>query len=243
MMYACTHDQPAALEDALLRGAPVNHIDPVTTDTPLMMAARRGSAELVSLCLSFGAKNDPHPTFGQTALHAAVGAGPAGLPAAQALLSAAAAADPFAAAAICNLTDSRGQTPLHCAAAGGCALTMELLLDRGAEAARRDERGRTALHTACAHGHQPCLALLLDLGGDALIDARDGDGSTALLLAAEAGHALCVQLLLESAADALIRDGKGRSAGELARNQGHANICRMLSEYAQEFMHSNVYDG
>jgi len=49
-----------------------NLMDPQTTDTPLMMACRAGRADVVNLCLQFGGRNDPHPDFGQTALHAAI---------------------------------------------------------------------------------------------------------------------------------------------------------------------------
>ena len=53
-------------------GVSPNLMDPQTTDTPLMMACRSGRADVVNLCLQFGGRNDPHPDFGQTALHAAI---------------------------------------------------------------------------------------------------------------------------------------------------------------------------
>ena len=37
-----------------------------------MIACKHGYDKMVSLCLQYGAKNDPHPEFGQTALHIAV---------------------------------------------------------------------------------------------------------------------------------------------------------------------------
>lgn len=49
-------------------------MEPGTGDTPLMIACRRGDALGVRICLQHGAKNDPHPEFGQTALHAGVDA-------------------------------------------------------------------------------------------------------------------------------------------------------------------------
>eukprot|EP01032_Pedospumella_encystans_P032548 gene32548-36749_t len=58
-----------SLRLALESGVSVNLIDPVTTDSPLMIACRKGHTDVVRLCLEFGAKNDPHPEFGQTALH------------------------------------------------------------------------------------------------------------------------------------------------------------------------------
>jgi len=62
------------LRQALEAGAPVNLMDPSSADTPMIIGCRTGSAEVVKLCLDYGGSNDPHPTFGQTALHAAVAA-------------------------------------------------------------------------------------------------------------------------------------------------------------------------
>ncbi len=59
-------------ERLLRSGVLVNFVEPVTTDSPLMIACRRGHHDIVRLCLDYGAKNDPHPEFGHTALHAAV---------------------------------------------------------------------------------------------------------------------------------------------------------------------------
>ena len=54
-----------------------------------------------------------------------------------------------------------GVTPLMAAAAGGHEAVVEALLERGADAAKRDARGRRAAAHARAGGH-PCLAKRLD---------------------------------------------------------------------------------
>ena len=91
------------LEAAFKAGVPANLMEPGTADTPLLIACREGNADMVRLCLNFGAKNDPHPDFGQTAMHAAVAEGR--VAAAAVLLKAAAASQ--ADAVICNLTDPK----------------------------------------------------------------------------------------------------------------------------------------
>ena len=91
------------LEAAFKAGVPANLMEPGTADTPLLIACRMGHADMVRLCLNFGAKNDPHPDFGQTAMHAAVSEGQ--MAAAAVLLKAAAASQ--ADAVICNLTDPK----------------------------------------------------------------------------------------------------------------------------------------
>jgi len=54
-----------------------------------------------------------------------------------------------------------GITPLMAAAAGGHEAAVEALLERGADAAKRDARGRRAAAHARAGGHA-CLAKRLD---------------------------------------------------------------------------------
>ena len=54
-----------------------------------------------------------------------------------------------------------GVTPLMAAAAAGHEEVLEVLLARGADAAKRDVRGRRAAAHARAGGH-PCLAKRLD---------------------------------------------------------------------------------
>ena len=50
-------------------------MDDQTGDTGLLLACRLGLAKVVDVCLRAGARNDPHPAFGQTALQAAVAGG------------------------------------------------------------------------------------------------------------------------------------------------------------------------
>jgi ankyrin repeat protein len=51
-----------------VQGCPVDIMEHGTGDTPLIVACRQGWKGIVELCLEFGAKNDPHPQFGKTAL-------------------------------------------------------------------------------------------------------------------------------------------------------------------------------
>ena len=46
----------------------MNIMEQGTGDTPLIVACRFGWVGIVELCLDYGAKNDPHPHFGKTAL-------------------------------------------------------------------------------------------------------------------------------------------------------------------------------
>ncbi|KAJ1417679.1 ankyrin repeat-containing domain protein, partial [Ochromonadaceae sp. CCMP2298] len=189
-----------------------------------MIACRKGFSEIVRLCLEYGAKNDPHPEFGQTALHASVAERQ--VECARVLLQVAAASE--ADSIISNLSDPSGQTPLHTAAFLGSAALVELLLNHGATLSSVDDQGQTPLHLCASSGVKACLATLLDHGGDELIDTPDSSGNTALHHATYHGRLDCVRLLLETAADVHTRNAEGLSAYSLASSRGHHQIGLLL---------------
>lgn len=217
----------------LLRlGIPINDLDPVSTDSPLMIACRRGFPQLVQLCLDYGAKNDPHPDFGQTALHACVASAQRDCAAVLLQVAAESEADDL----ICNLTDQNGQTPLHTAAVIGSASLAELLLQHGASLGALDAFGQTPLHLAAGSAAAmavECLALLLVQGGDdpALLDLPDVFGNTPLHHAAYHGRLEAARLLLQSAADVSLRNAKNLTAYNLATTQAHHPLALLLLDY------------
>lgn len=216
-----------ALHRALQNGIPVNFINPVTTDSPLMIACRKGHAQVVRLCLDYGAKNDPHPEFGQTALHAAVTSNQ--YDCAKILLDIAAASE--ADFIIANLTDQHSQTPLHSAVTLGSVDISELLLQHSAKISAVDAYGQTPLHICSGTSSAECLAVLLDHGGDEYMETVDIYGNTPLHHAAYNGNVNCVKLLLETAANVSARNAKNLTAYNLATMQGHHQIGLLLLEY------------
>lgn len=200
-----------------------------------MVACRRGYADLVQLCLDYGAKNDPHPEFGQTALHACVASTQRDCAAVLLAVAAESEADDL----ICNLTDQNGQTPLHTSAVVGSAALAELLLSHGASLGALDAFGQTPLHLAAgasAAGAVDCLALLLVQGGDnpSLLDLPDVFGNTPLHHAAYHGRLECARLLLQSAADVSLRNAKNLTAYNLATTQGHHPLALLLLDYRDQ---------
>jgi ankyrin repeat protein len=216
-----------SLRKSLQSGIPINFINPITTDSPLMAACRKGHSEIVRLCLDFGAKNDPHPDFGQTALHAAVTANQ--YDCAKILLDIAAASD--ADYIIANLTDQHSQTPLHAAVLIGSVDLTELLLQHGSKISSVDSYGQTALHICAGSSNEQCLAMLLDHGGDEFIDSVDIYGNTPLHHSAYNGNINCARLLLETAANVAAKNSKNLTAYNLATMQGHHEIGVLLLEY------------
>ncbi|KAE9034744.1 hypothetical protein PR002_g7954 [Phytophthora rubi] len=191
------HDRLDDIMECLEDGCPIDLLESGTGDTLLMLACRLGNAELVELCLSRRAKNDPHPEFGETALQVAVNSSHAhcvGL-----LLSTAAKSDMDS--EIVNHIDPNNDAPLHVAARHGDLACLQLLLHHGADICVVEEFGRTPLHCAVANGNLDCVAYLLDVGGDSVLNSGDHDGDTALHYASLSGNEAIVRLLLESAAN------------------------------------------
>jgi ankyrin repeat protein len=107
--------------------------------TPLHLAAFFGGPAAVKAILEAGADPDADAdnTFGVHPLHSACAVG--ALESARALL--AAGANP-------NVHQKGGYTPLHTAAHNNDVALAELLLEHGADRARKDDTGQTALDMA-----------------------------------------------------------------------------------------------
>lgn len=213
----------ACLQD----GCPIDLLEPGDGDTVLMIACRLGHVQLVELCLSWRAKNDPHPEFGETALQAAVNSSHAEC--VTLLLSTAAKSDMDS--EIVNHIDSNNDAPLHVAARHGDLACLQLLLHHGADICVVEEFGRTPLHCAVANGHLDCVAYLLDVGGDSVLNAGDHDGDTALHYAALAGNEAIVKLLLESAANVFSANAQNETPYDIALREKQQGCAFLISQY------------
>jgi ankyrin repeat protein len=108
---------------------------------------------------------------------------------------------------------------------------VRLLLARGArvDAASANDMRVMPLHSAAAARSVSIARLLLERG--APVNARQGTsglGFTPLMEAALNGQTEMVDLLLEHGADRTMRDEKGQTAGDYARQNGHAALADHL---------------
>jgi len=125
-----------------------------------------------------------------------------------------------------NLAALDRTTPLMAAAFAGNVQIMQTLLDAGAEIDTTDQVFKTAMIYAAAQGHAQAVRLLLDRG--VAVNRLYYHNLTALMWAAGYGQADCVRLLLERGADRALKDDRGKTAADIAREQGYSEVAALL---------------
>ncbi|RLN48140.1 hypothetical protein BBJ28_00001789 [Nothophytophthora sp. Chile5] len=208
-------------------GCPIDLLESGSGDTLLILACRQGNDQLVELCLSRRAKNDPHPEFGETALQVAVNACQPHC--VKLLLSTAAKSEMDS--EIVNHIDPNNDAPLHVAASHGDLACLQLLLHHGADICVVEEFGRTPLHCAVANGNHDCVAYLLDVGGDSVLNSGDHDGDTALHYAALSGNEATAKLLLESAANVFATNIHNETPYDIAVREKQQRCAELIAKY------------
>lgn len=113
--------------------------------------------------------------------------------------------------------------PIHVAAKEGHIEVLRLLLLKGAKVNSQTKDGNTALHLAVEERRRDCARLLLANG--ARTDIRNGrDGDTPLHIAAATGDDNMVKLLLQKGANKDVRNGTGKTAYDVAAENGHTRL-------------------
>jgi ankyrin repeat protein len=188
LLAACSKSLPPSLmpavmkadgkdvQTALRKGANANEKDSRGM-TVLMIAAERGSLDVVQALLNKGADvHEKELRQGRTALILAVANGHA--PVVRALLDK---------GADVKDKDNNGWTPLMIVAERGDTAITQALLARGPDVNEKEaKQGRTALHLATGNGHGAIVQALL--AKDADVTEKDNNGWTALLIASELGR-------------------------------------------------------
>ena len=202
----------------------LNYFD-TERETPLILAAAKGHADLVHILLSNGALPDLSTKFGRTPLQAAANYCSIGLQlcsrdVVQLLVDR--KADP-------NRSNNFATTPLHLTANNGCADVAKILLEVGAQPNMVDKHGRTPLHLAIdswSTQSRNTAKLLLDGGAEP--NKEDKSGMTPLHWAACGGNGKNVGLLLARGAEPGRKDEFGRTPMQIAAERGHENLVQLL---------------
>jgi len=129
-------------------------------------------------------------------------------------------------AALANLPDKDGSTPLHLAAAGNYVAIAEYLLEKGAVVDARNADGNTPLHAAAASDAVSTIELLLRRRAD--INAVNTQRSSPLHTAIANGKDRAARLLIERGADLRQQDLVGRTPLHLAAFHNRKTIAEIL---------------
>ena len=121
-----------------------------------------------------------------------------------------------------------GYTALHLAAHFGQLEVARLLLGRGADpnAVALNESRVTPLHSAVEAKHRDTASLLLALGASP--NSVQRGGWTPLHAAARDGDEAIIDLLLLRGADPTRKGDDGKSAIDLAEENGHGTLAKLL---------------
>jgi ankyrin repeat protein len=122
----------------------------------------------------------------------------------------------------CNRTDSESLK------------VAKLLIERGADLAKKTEKGNTALHYACLKGTGGLVQTLVDLKAD--VNVSNQKGTTALILATQNrlfGEKI-VPVMIQAGADMTLKDEDGRTPLMHAFGCGGGKMVRELAPFVPE---------
>ncbi|KAI1352971.1 hypothetical protein F5Y01DRAFT_303644 [Xylaria sp. FL0043] len=202
------HEKSADLEDGDLG------------QTPLLLAASGGHAEVVKLLLERGADPESEDIHEHTPLLLAAGGGCKEI--IQLLL---------ARGANLEARDRYGRTPLSLAAENGGEEAVRLLLENGADVQSCSNFDKK-LFWAAEKGCERIVELSFDHGANVV--SQSVDRRTALLRATERNHEAVVKLLLDYGADIECQSATGMTPLAEAAARGHHEVVKLLLDHGAD---------
>jgi len=184
--------------------------------TALHYAAKTSNCDIARLLLDKGADLAAEDKHGWSVLHYAVRYGKEEM--VEFLISR---------GANLHAKEKRGLNVLHLAARNGQSDKARLLLENCADVHQCQNQGWNSLHLAVRYGQPDTISTLLEYGIE--IDAENG-GWTALHLAALNGHVDIASILLNKSATCSVNNGDGKTALDIARDEGHEQIVVIIME-------------
>ena len=201
-------------------GADVNGVNKVK-HTPLMIAAKRGHLNALTLLIKHGAHDvDLQDSDGYTALHYAVYSSDISCEILSCLIGI---------GADVNARTNNGVTPLMIAAEEGHINAVTSLVKCGANVHLHDKDGQRALHHAMQSPQASIcevLSCLIKNGAD--VNAHTFHNETPLMLASRDGHVNVVTFLIKHGADVDLQDKDGDTALHYAASSSLPEIVETL---------------
>jgi ankyrin repeat protein len=187
----------------------------VSVNVRLLTAARNADYDGVAKALVEGASPDARNRVGETALIIALKNDQPKL-----------AMQMIGAGTDVNLAAVNGVTPLMAAAHAGQTDIARLLMAKGANVAPLDRLQKSAMVYAAGQGSTGVVVLLLRAGVDP--NAVYVHELTALMWAAGYGKTETVRALLDAGARAELKDDRGKTALDIAREGSYAETVKLL---------------
>eukprot|EP01129_Flabellula_baltica_P005347 TRINITY_DN1930_c0_g1_i1.p1 TRINITY_DN1930_c0_g1~~TRINITY_DN1930_c0_g1_i1.p1 ORF type:complete len:1123 (-),score=233.46 TRINITY_DN1930_c0_g1_i1:19-3357(-) len=199
----------------------------VRFECPLGVAAASGLFMIVQKLLSEGAELNFVTSFGSNVIHEACKSDNPEL--LDFLLKEVAQTTDRKIYDLVNLATDRHWAPLHYAAAYGCHLVTQKLIDYNAVIDQTDSSQSTALHIAARNGYVKVVEVLIR--ANASVNTLDHNNQTPLQNAASVGTLDCIKCLVEfGEADIHNKDNVNLSAFDLANEMGQTECALYLWE-------------
>lgn len=187
----------------------------VSVNVRMLVYARDGDGPGIRRTLSDGADVNSRNRVGETALLIALKKN--NLEIAQLML---------AVGTDVNIAAVNGVTPLMAAAYTGQAEIAGKILAKGADVKAVDRLGKSAMTYAAGEGRAEVVKLLLAGGVDP--NAVYDNDLTALMWAAGGGNADTVKVLLAAGAKTGLKDNRGKTAADIARELKYDDIAKLI---------------
>jgi ankyrin repeat protein len=194
--------------------------DDIPVNSRLLVFARNGDAAGVQRSLKEGANVNSRNRVGETALVIALKKEepkPDDIRIAQLMLDA---------GTDVNLAAVNGITPLMAAAYSGRTDMVARLLTKGADVNAVDRLMKNAMIYAAGEGRTEVVRLFIAKGVNP--NALYEHELTALMWAAGGGHMETVRLLLDAGATTGLKDDRGKTAADIAREQKYEDLAKHI---------------
>lgn len=132
--------------------------------------------------------------------------------------------------AFIEVTNTSGNTMLHCAVKKSQENIINLLLDRGANTEVPDQLGYTALLIACLKKNKRAVELLLTRGANG--NAQDSSGKAILHYVVEEGCEKITKILLDHGVNINVADNEGKTTIHYAYQQGYYQYLNPINKFS-----------
>ena len=225
LLWKVNEGDISAVQQLLSEGADVNYINN-QGECAMFLAALKGDTDMTAVLIKNGAQIDLQDDIGWSPLKKASHSGRVEVT--KLLLENGAKVD--------LQTNAGVSTALYLACQQGHTEVAKLLLEHGAKVDLQSN-GETASFTATFYGHAELLKLLLEKSAN--VDFTY-NGYSLLMIACAYGLNTVVKVLLDHDADTYLRNNKGQTALEIAKENNHVDIISLFADLKEKAAYPGI---